>query len=176
MGASGMDLIGTINHQTFTKNLPTASNLDCLSTANVALDPVYADSGYSAIVEERLQHSGPDFQPTHVLEQAVASFPSADLARAFVEHLAGKWKGCAAQTITLRTIPTTGGVYSEEAYTVGGLVGEAPKIALSKTGGSLDCQRALDAVSNLVIDVEACASPLTDQGRQIADKMATKAT
>jgi hypothetical protein len=30
-------------------------------------------------------------------------------------------------------------------------------------------------VSNLVIDVEAC-SPLADQGRQIAEKIASKAT
>jgi hypothetical protein len=31
-------------------------------------------------------------------------------------------------------------------------------------------------VSNLVIDVEACGSPVNDQGRQVEDKMAAKAT
>jgi hypothetical protein len=177
LGSSDMQLTGPINHETFTKTLPTAvSHPDCLSTANVALDPVYSGSGYTAIIEERLADTGPDSQPAHVLEQAVASFPSADLALAFVNNLAGKWKACAGQTITVQTIPTGRGIYSEEQYTTGRLIGEVPKIALSKTGGTRDCQRALDAVSNLVIDVEACGSPLSDQGRQVADKMAAKAT
>jgi hypothetical protein len=39
LGSSDMQLIGPINHETFTKNLPTSvSHPDCLSTANVALD------------------------------------------------------------------------------------------------------------------------------------------
>jgi hypothetical protein len=177
LGSSDMELIGPINHETFTKNLPTSvSNPDCLSTANVALDPVYADSGYTAIIEERLADSGPDFQPSHVLAQAVASFPSADPALAFVKNLAAKWKACAGQTITVETIPTAGGIYSEQQFTTGGVIGDIPDIALSKTGGRQDCQRALRAVSNVVIDVEACGSSLSDQGRQIADQMAAKAT
>jgi PknH-like extracellular domain len=67
LGSSDMQLIGPINHETFTKNLPTSvSHPDCLSTANVALDPVYSGSGYAAIIEERLADTGPDFQPAHV--------------------------------------------------------------------------------------------------------------
>jgi hypothetical protein len=78
-GSATMELIGPVNHETFTKNLPTSvSDSNCLSTANVALDPV--------------------------------------------------------------------------------------------------CQRALHAVSNVVIDVQACSSPLNDLGRQSADKLAVKAT
>jgi PknH-like extracellular domain len=178
LGSTDMQLTGPINRETFTNNLPTkVSPPDCVSTATVALDPVYSGSGYTAIIEERLADNGPDFQPTHLLEQAVASFPSADLALAFVNKLAGKWKACAGQDITVQTAPTTApGIYSEQRYTTGGLIGEVPKIALSKTGGTRDCQRALDAVSNLVIDVEACGSPLGDRGRQIVDKMAAKAT
>jgi hypothetical protein len=177
LGASGMEVIGPINHTTFTKNLPTSvSNPDCLSTANVALDPVYAGSGYTAIVEERLADSGPDFQPSHVLAQAVASFPSADPALAFVKNLAAKWKACAGLTITVETITTAGGLYSEQQYATGEVTGDIPDVALTKTGGKQDCQRALRALSNVVIDVEACGSPLNDQGRQIADQMAAKAT
>jgi hypothetical protein len=172
LGSAGMELIGPINHETFTKNLPTAvSNPDCLSTANVALDPVYAGSGFTAIIEEQLADSGPD-----VLAQAVASFPSADSALAFVNKLAAKWKACAGQTITVQTVPTAGGIYSEQQYTTGRVIGDVPDIALSKTGGTRDCQRALRAVANLVIDVEVCSSPLNDQGRKVADKMAAKAT
>lgn len=170
VGSSSMETSVPINHETYTKNLPTVSNPDCLSTDGIILDPVYQGSGYTALSTDILLDS------KHQLSQAVASFPAADQALAFVENLAGKWKACAGQTITAETIPVSGGIYSAARYTLGSLVGDGPTIALSKNGASGDCQRALSSVSNLVIDVEACSSPLTDQGRQIADKMAGKAT
>jgi hypothetical protein len=177
LGSAGMELTGPVNHTTFTKNLPTSvSNPDCLSIDDVALDPVYAGSGYTAIIEERLADSGPDLQTTHVLKQAVASFPSADPAVAFVDNLAGKWRACAGQTIRVQTIPTAVGIYTEDQYSTGAVIGDVPDIALSKTGGKGNCERALRAVSNLVIDVEACGSPLGDQGRRIAELMAAKVT
>jgi PknH-like extracellular domain len=67
------------------------------------------------------------FNQRTFLEQAVASFPSADLALAFVNNLAGKWKACAGQTITVQTIPTGRGIYSEQRYTTGNLIGEVPR-------------------------------------------------
>jgi hypothetical protein len=170
LGSSSMETSVPINHETYTKNLPTVSNPDCLSTVGIILDPVYQGSGYTALSTDILLDS------KHQLSQAVASFPAADQALAFVENLAGKWKACAGQTITAETIPVAGGIYSEAQYTLGSLAGDVPTIALSQNGASGDCQRALSAVSNLVIDVEACSSPLTDQGRQIADTMAGKAT
>jgi PknH-like extracellular domain len=170
LGSSSMETSVPINHETYTKNLPTVSNPDCLSTVGIILDPVYRGSGYGGLSTDILLDS------KHQLSQAVASFPSADQALAFVENLAGKWRACAGQTITAQTIPVAGGISSEGQYTLGSLVGDVPTIALSQNGASGDCQRALSAVSNLVIDVEACSSPLTDQGRQIADKMAGKAT
>jgi hypothetical protein len=170
LGSANMETSVPINHETYTKNLPTVSNPDCLSTVGIILDPVYRGSGYTALSTDILLDS------KHQLSQAVASFPSADQALAFVENLAGRWKACAGQTITAQTIPVAGGISSDAQYTLGSLIGDVPTIALSQNGASGDCQRALSAVSSLVIDVEACSSPLTDQGRQIADKMAGKAT
>jgi PknH-like extracellular domain len=170
LGSTSMETSVSINHEIYTKNLPTVSNPDCLSTVGIILDPVYQGSGYTALSTDILLDS------KHQLSQAVASFPAADQARAFVENLAGKWKACAGQTITAETIPIAGGISSKGQYTLGGLVGDVPTIALSQHGASGDCQRALSAVSNVVIDVEACTSPITDQGRQIAEKIASKAT
>lgn len=171
LSSTSMETSVPINHEIYTKNLPTVSNPDCLSTVGIILDPVYQGSGYTALSTDILADSA-----KHQLSQAVASFLSADQARAFVENLASKWKACAGQTITAQTIPVDRGIYSEAQYTLGSLVGDVPTIALSQHGTSGDCQRALSAVSNVVIDVEACASPITDQGRQIAEKIAGKAT
>src|ERR1700756_895582 len=52
LGSTDMQLTGPINRETFTNNLPTkVSPPDCVSTATVALDPVYSGSGYTAIIE-----------------------------------------------------------------------------------------------------------------------------
>jgi hypothetical protein len=170
LGSTRMATSVPINHETYTKNLPTVSNPECLSTVGIILDPVYQGSGYTSLSTDILLDS------KHQLSQAVSTFPSADQALAFVQNLAGKWRGCAGQTITAQTIPVSGGISTQGQYTLGSLVGDVPTFALSQHGASGDCQRALSAASNLVIDVQACTSPLTDQGRQIADKMASKAT
>jgi hypothetical protein len=47
--------------------------------------------------------------------------------------------------------------------------GDAPRTP-SGYGASGDCQGALSAVSSLVIDVEACTSPLTDQVARLPTK------
>ena len=102
------------------------------------------------------------------------SFPSADLALAFLQNSAVKWRACAGQTIT--ETPSTG---QTKRYTFGNFVGDVTTIALLNTlegGGGYACQHVLSAVSNLVIDVNACGYQISDQGRQIADKIAAKAT
>jgi serine/threonine-protein kinase len=171
MSTSSMQISVPIYHGTYTKNVPTMrSNPDCLSASGPALDPVYVGSGYSAVSTETMLGSD-----SHGLTQAVASFPTAESARAFVENLANKWKVCAGQTITAETIPAPYGIYSEQTYSVGSFDSDLPTIALSTSSGRGDCQRALRAVSNIVIDVEACASPLDDQGRHVADQIMAKA-
>lgn len=111
------------------------------------------------------------------LTQAVAVFPSADLAQAFAANIAAKWKACAGRTIKAQMIPTTsGGIYSEQTFTLGPYLGGADAIGLSRTTtDGYQCQRALLADLNVVVDVDACTSPLDRQGRTIANKMSVKA-
>jgi PknH-like extracellular domain len=90
MGTDGMEISVPIYTGTYSNNLPTMADPDCLSTDSPMLDPVYRGSGYTAIRTDTIV--GPD---SRWLRQGVASFPSADLALAFVENLAGKWKACA---------------------------------------------------------------------------------
>jgi hypothetical protein len=171
MATQRMEISVPVSRETYTKNLETMANPDCLSTDDPGLDPVYRDSGYTAISTQTMVGFGKDY-----LRQAVAGFPSADLAHAFVEKLSGKWKACAGQTITAQTIPSSGGIYTDHTYTLGSVVGDVPSIAESRTGSYAECQRALEAVTDLVIDVDACGTPTTDQGRHAADAMAAKAT
>jgi hypothetical protein len=82
----------------------------------------------------------------------------------------------AGRTIKAQMIPTTsGGIYREQTFTLGPYLGGADAIGLSRTTDGYQCQRAILADLNVVVDVDACASPLDRQGRTIANKMSVKA-
>jgi PknH-like protein len=165
LGASDLKA-SEISHQTDT-TARTLSIPDCLGAYVSATDTVYKDSGYTAISAVYL--NGPE----NYVVQAAVSFPSADQALAFVKSSAPKWRACAGQNLTSEK----GDQYFR--YTFGPLVGDAPKIAQLQTkeaGNGYACQHVLSAVSNLVIDVDACGYHISDQGSQMADKIAAKAT
>ena len=64
-------------------------------------------------------------------------------------------------------------------WTFGKLVGSPPKIGLptkQEHAAGWGCQHVLSAVSNAVLDVNACGYQITDQAGQIADKMAAMVT
>jgi serine/threonine-protein kinase len=93
MGTDSMQISVPINPGPYTKSLETMADQDCRSTDNPALGPVYEGSGYTAISTEMMVGDH-----RRSLTQAVAVFPSADLADAFVANIAAKWKGCAGRT------------------------------------------------------------------------------
>jgi serine/threonine-protein kinase len=170
MGASGMQPDAPITHAP--KTTPdTLSNPDCLGTFFAAQPPAYQGSGYTAMSFEQLREPGNS--PVHVVGQAAVSFPSTDLASAFVQTSAGKWRACAGQNITL----TENGQSYRWAFA--NLVGDVPAITLLRTAEGYNgwaCQHALRAVVNVVLDVSACSQQISDQAGRIADKMAATAT
>ena len=103
------------------------------------------------------------------------TFPSADKATQFVQNSADKWNSCANQTVT-----ATNSAGETIKWALASLNGKPPKITLNETQigatNNWGCQRALSAVSNVVVDVNACGYHITDEGGQIADKMVAKVT
>ncbi|MGO9156113.1 sensor domain-containing protein [Mycobacterium sp.] len=169
MGASAMapGAVGTaMVNPTF-----TLSNPDCSATLTVAEAPVYAGSGFTAVLEQRLQEPGDARQ--HLVGQAAVTFPSAEAAGAFVKSSAAKWKSCSGQTVT-QTDPG-----KTVRWIVGDLTGTDTRIVQPHThadpADGWHCQHVLSAVSTVVLDVDACGYRVTDEGRQLADKMAVNA-
>jgi hypothetical protein len=134
--------------------------------------PTYNGSGYTQL--NYLVLAEPGDHNDHFVDQDVATFPSADLAGAFVKTSADQWKSCAGQVVT--------GTYDNGdtfRWTFGNLVGDVGKISQFDTqedGGGWACQRVLSAVSNVVIDVRACGFAITDQASRIVDQIAANAT
>jgi hypothetical protein len=170
MGAANMQPNAPIAHSS--PPPPTnMSNPDCLGALFPGVAEVYRGSGYGAMSRQYVRE--PVSNPEHEVIQTAMSFTSADLALAFVKNSAGKWRTCAGQTIS---VTINSGV---SQFTFGDLVGDAPTIAQLQTQVGVSgypCQHVLSAVWNLVVDVVACGHQISDQARQIADKMAAKAT
>ena len=81
------------------------------------------------------------------------------------------WRGCAGKTVTQtqpgKSIP----------WTFHDVTGNPPKVSLlhdSADNAGVTCQRVLNAVSNVVLDVNACGPQVTNQASQIATDMAAK--
>ena len=166
MGTTGMARVQAAHAAWSTAG--TLSNPDCLESLYAGQEQVYESSGYNAISVVELTEQA---HPVNYVSQAVVGFPSADLALEFVKKSAGKMRTCAGQNIT----ETQSGLTLQ--WTVGDLVGDVPTITqLSTVQSGKACQRALRGLSNLVVDVTACGRGVSDQGRQIADQMAAKAT
>jgi serine/threonine kinase PknH len=100
-------------------------------------------------------------------------FASAEQALGFVAAQQGRWQGCAGKTITQtqpgKSIP----------WTFHEVTGNPPKISMlhdAADGTGVTCQRVLNAVSNVVLDINACGPQVTNQASQIAKERRRSAT
>ncbi|OBH86287.1 serine/threonine-protein kinase PknH/PknJ [Mycobacterium scrofulaceum] len=167
MGSSTMEPGKPI--QSMDSSSLTVSQPDCQGALYTTQSPVYSGTGYSAV--QGLVSSEPGDNYDHWVNQAVVLFPSADKAKAFLETSAGKWKGCAGKTVT---VTNKGKTYR---WTFAQIQGSPPKIAVLDTQEGADgweCQRAISAANNVIVDVNACGYHITDQGTQIVDKIVAK--
>jgi serine/threonine-protein kinase len=164
MGTSTMKLAATATR--LDKTPYTLSNPDCLGALFSLMEPVYAGSRYNTVVAQVLQDTGGGAE--RIVSQGVVAFSSADQASAFVTGSAQKWTACAGQTVTQTQ---NGG--PTLTWTVGNLAGDAPKITqLDTVKNGAPCQRAMSAVSNVVLDVGVCGPNISDEAGRIADAMA----
>lgn len=144
----------------------TLSNPDCLGALTAAQAPTYASSGFTALHWNAVKEPG---AVEHYVAQAVAVFPDAAKANAFVQNSAAQWESCAGQAVT------TSSGDSHITWTIGTPSGTPPNITLSESREDVKgwtSQRALRAESNVVIDISASGYHITDQGSQIAEKIA----
>jgi serine/threonine kinase PknH len=152
------------NDQTTSRLRPdeSLSNPACFGAFDPIRETAYAGYNPTGVLGQGLDTSDGSYR----VYQAAVSFPTAAQAQEFVTASAGKWKACNNQGVK----------FNNKANWTFGTVAEAPsKITLSRTPGDptrASCERVLSAVSDVVLDVMACAVGVKDQGGQIADAMA----
>ncbi|ORW53506.1 hypothetical protein AWC20_19810 [Mycobacterium parmense] len=168
MGTSNMQQISS-SHQMATA--PTLSDPSCAGAADTEELTAYQGSDYQAVADRYVREPGTQFD--HVVVEAAVTFSYAPNAPAFVRSSADKWKACAGKTVT-KTQPD--GKTSQWGFA--DVVDNDTKISVtsSQEGYVWSCQHTLSTVANVVIDANACAEHVTNEGTQIADKIATNAT
>jgi serine/threonine kinase PknH len=169
MGVSNMQPINQLEQMAVPPGTP--SNPNCLGALSAIQGSIYQGSGYSAVRGQGLNAE----DPPHFVYEAAVSFPSAQLAHAFVRTSADKWQACVGPTLTMTTQPNNKTFH----WNFENVAGSPPKITQihRQATGQRTCQHALSAVSHVVIDVVACGEQgITDQGSRIADQIASKVT
>lgn len=168
MGASNMQsdkVFDTAGDPTF-----KLSNQDCLGSLFAGEGPTYEDSDFDKL--HYMTVLEPGGSNDHFVDEDVALFKTADKAQAFVQSQATKWKNCATETVTV-----THRDNSTSEWHIGNLSGEPPKISQldnQRNTNGWKCQRALNVLSNVVFDVNACGYTIGNEGVQVAEKMAAK--
>jgi serine/threonine-protein kinase len=147
----------------------TLSDPQCLGVLIGFQTSTYKSSGYTAMLAQLMKK--PQSNPGIVVVQGAVIFASAEQAIGFVAAQQGMWQGCAGKAVT-QTQPGKSIPWKFHDVT-----GNPPKIALlhdAADGTGVTCQRVLNAVSNLVLDINACGPQVTNQASQIATDMAAK--
>jgi PknH-like extracellular domain len=153
---------------------------ECFYALDPGQTPVYANSGYVAVSGDNDSAPPPpgSDDPNPQVNQFVVSFPSAKEASAFFTTSSQQWPACANRQFTAPGDADN----PEVAFTIG-QVSNADSILtttisanMTLRGKSLtnNCQRALTARNNLVIDVGSCGKDPGGLAVKVVNQIAGK--
>jgi PknH-like extracellular domain/Hsp70 protein len=156
----------------------TFSDQRCAGSVYAADPSVYKASGWTGVKNQVLtEPADEDRTWNHWIEQTAVSFKSADLALALRNTASADWKACEGRQVKQTSESDTG---EAQTYTwiVGNVIPHDQTIALTNVQkdyvGSWSCQRAMNAISNVILDVMACSDEPGDEAVEIAQQMAAK--
>lgn len=166
MGASGLAVVHA-SDKMYTNHSPDD---DCLADWVNVDEKVYAGTGWTAVQREELQDGD---QYSALVFQSVVSFPDALGAHDAYADQVTLWAQCDNRRINERDLddPEDSDHYwSLDATRENDGMLTLARVAEGSRGWS--CQRALTAANNIVVDVDACARDITDEGVEIAKQIA----
>ena len=145
------------------------SPFKCASAAVPGMSNAYSGSGFTGFVDQVVN----DTAGQHKFIQVLATFPTAEAAQSFVSRQAGQWKDCSDTNLTI----TIAGKSDHANTAAFGTVDGVTTIVLAPpAAGSRQCERAITARSNVVVDVRACAVNVGTAASTIARDIGQKIT
>ncbi|TFV58491.1 sensor domain-containing protein [Mycobacterium sp. PS03-16] len=168
MGASQMTITSDLTEMT--DHSSDVSDPACLGAIYGAEEPVYADSGWTAMRDQVARE--PDDDNAHWVEQTAVLYPSADEARGFFEFSQAMWDECTAGDITVDDGMGTFVWQMEPVIAHGPLL---TQMSVQRDAAGWACQHALAVVSNLTAETWACGYTIRDEAATMATEMAVNA-
>lgn len=169
MGAKGLNVIHS-GDEMYTNHTPDD---ECLATwVNVHHD-VYADSHWTGVRRQDVRESADEYD--HIVFQSVVSFPEALDAHNQYSSQIPLWARCDNKQLNERSVNDPDD--PDNIWTLGASKEQDGVLTMSRVaegGDGWSCQRALTSANNVVIDIDACTDNVSDQGEQIAKKIAQK--
>jgi hypothetical protein len=146
------------------------SDPDCLGSIYGAEEPVYADTGWTAVRDQVARE--PDEDNDHWVEQTAVLYPSAENAQKFFDDSKSSWEDCGGYSVSVDDADST---YLWQIDDVAAEDTLITQMATQEDAGGWACQHALSVVSNLTVEAWACGYSISDEGATIAKEMIANA-
>ncbi len=168
MGSKTMEVTGELEEMT--DHSAAVSDPECLGAIYGAEEPVYAGSGWTAVIDQVARE---DTEANdHWVEQTVVLYPSADKAQKFFDDSKSAWQDCANYAVSVDDGGTSY-MWQLEDVTV-----EDTMVTQSTTQDDANgwgCQHALSPVSNVIVEAWACSYSVGNEAVTIATDMVANA-
>jgi hypothetical protein len=168
MGSSTMEVTSELDEMT--DHSADVSDAECLGAIYGAEEPVYAGSGWTAVLDQISREEGDDNE--HWVEQTVVLYPSADKAQKFFDTSKAMWEKCSNYTVS---VDDGGTAYDWE---LGEFTAEdtlITQVTTQQDAAGWACQHALSPVSNITVEVWACSYSPGDEAATIVSDMIANA-
>jgi serine/threonine-protein kinase len=167
MGAPGM-AAQTMETKAMVAGTITPPN--CAGAWGPVHEATYNGSGYTGFAAQPVNDA------THKVVQAVVSFPDAGAAKAFYDKQISDWNACKFTDVSAQY---NGGKPNEATLGVPGVTGDVLTLLVmsknSETPG-MQCERAMTARGNVIVDVRACTPGVGSAGFTLARDIGQKIT
>jgi hypothetical protein len=168
MGSSTMEVTSELEEMT--DHSDAVSDPECLGAIYGAEEPVYAGSGWTAVLDQISREEGDDNE--HWVEQTVVLYPSADDALTFFDESKAMWEGCSNYTVS---VDDGGTAYDWDLGEVSAEDTLITQVTTQQESGGWACQHALSPVSNITVEVWACSYSPGDEATTIVNDMIANA-
>lgn len=143
---------------------------ECASTSPGVKETYGLTSNQLGIAVQSIR--GPVAPSSHNVVEVVATFADADAARQFLDQRLADWRTCSGQIVTQRFDDGTA-----DKVRIGptSVKEDVNYLTITNTDATVAdgmvCQRAMTAISNVVIDTQACSKDITTQAIDIAQQI-----
>jgi hypothetical protein len=142
----------------------------CLGSIFGAEEPVYGDSGYTAVRDQVSRE--PDEDNAHWVEQTAVLYPSATEAQQFFDDARAGWDACGGTSIAIDDGMDSYTWQIEELMPTDTVL---TQVTTQDDADGWECQHALSPVSNVIVEAWACSYGAGDEAADIAAQMVENA-